>query len=189
MRRTGALAFRGSCLSGILLDVSYLGNKGTHVLQNVYNWDHLGPQVEQYTSDQIATLKTYVPNPFYGIITNPTSSLSSSTVPAYQLQLPYPQFTSVNGDNAPWDNTSYNALQVKLEKRFAHGLQFLVTYTWSKSIDDASLLGGAGELGRLYEPSGPERSRARTGFVNVLTFRKCFSSLTPTNYLSAAAKL
>ncbi|MGO8816511.1 MAG: carboxypeptidase regulatory-like domain-containing protein [Terriglobia bacterium] len=149
--------------SGILVDVSYLGNKGTHVLQNVYNWDHLGPQVEQYTSEQIATLKTYVPNPFDGIITNPTSSLSSSQVPAYQLQLPYPQFTSVNGDNAPWDNTSYNALQVKLEKRFAHGLQFLVTYTWSKSIDEGSLLGGAGELGSFTSLQDPNNYKLERG--------------------------
>ncbi len=84
-------------------------------------------------------------------------------MPAYQLQLPYPQFTSVNGDNAPWDNTSYNALQVKLEKRFAHGLQFLVTYTWSKSIDEGSLLGGAGELGSFTSLQDPNNYKLERG--------------------------
>jgi len=149
--------------SAILLDVSYVGNKGTHILSNVYNWDHLGPQIEKYNSNQIAALVTHVPNPFYGIITNTNSSLSSATVAAYHLQLPFPQFTSVAGDNAPWDNTSYNALQVKLEKRFAHGLQFLVTYTWSKSIDEGSLLGGAGELGSFTSLQDPNNYKLERG--------------------------
>lgn len=35
-------------------------------------------------------------------------------------------------------NSSYNALQTSLTKRFSHGLQFLVAHTWSKSIDDIS---------------------------------------------------
>ncbi|MFY9560199.1 MAG: carboxypeptidase regulatory-like domain-containing protein [Terriglobales bacterium] len=35
-------------------------------------------------------------------------------------------------------NSNYNSLQVSLEKRLTHGLQFEVAYTWSKSIDNAS---------------------------------------------------
>jgi hypothetical protein len=35
-------------------------------------------------------------------------------------------------------NSNYNSLQASLEKRLAHGLQFEVAYTWSKSIDNAS---------------------------------------------------
>lgn len=35
-------------------------------------------------------------------------------------------------------NSHYNSLQTSLTKRFAHGLQFLAAYTWSKSIDDIS---------------------------------------------------
>jgi hypothetical protein len=39
-------------------------------------------------------------------------------------------------------NSAYNSLQVSLEKRFAHGLQFTAAYTFSKSIDEASSFEG-----------------------------------------------
>jgi len=35
-------------------------------------------------------------------------------------------------------NSSYNALEASLRKRFSHGLSFLASYTWSHSIDDVS---------------------------------------------------
>ncbi|HEU4712067.1 MAG TPA: TonB-dependent receptor [Pyrinomonadaceae bacterium] len=35
-------------------------------------------------------------------------------------------------------NSNYNALQVRFQQRLYHGLTSLVSYTWSKSIDDAS---------------------------------------------------
>jgi Carboxypeptidase regulatory-like domain/TonB dependent receptor len=35
-------------------------------------------------------------------------------------------------------NSSYNALETSLKKRFSHGLSFLASYTYSKAIDDAS---------------------------------------------------
>jgi outer membrane receptor protein involved in Fe transport len=35
-------------------------------------------------------------------------------------------------------NSNYNSLQATLNKRFSHGLQMLLSYTWSHSIDDYS---------------------------------------------------
>jgi outer membrane receptor protein involved in Fe transport len=42
------------------------------------------------------------------------------------------------GEIAGIANSSYNALQASLRKRFSHGLSFLASYTWSHSIDDVS---------------------------------------------------
>ena len=42
------------------------------------------------------------------------------------------------GEIAGLSHSSYNALQASLRKRFAHGLSFLASYTWSHSIDDVS---------------------------------------------------
>ena len=39
-------------------------------------------------------------------------------------------------------NSGYNSLQVSVDKRFAHGLQFTAAYTFSKSIDEASSFEG-----------------------------------------------
>jgi len=42
------------------------------------------------------------------------------------------------GEIASIANSSYNALETSLRKRFSHGLSFLASYTWSHSIDDVS---------------------------------------------------
>jgi hypothetical protein len=42
------------------------------------------------------------------------------------------------GEMASIANSSYNAFQASLRKRFGHGLSFLASYTWSHSIDDVS---------------------------------------------------
>lgn len=42
------------------------------------------------------------------------------------------------GEIASIANSNYHALQTSLRKRFAHGLSFLASYTWSHSIDDVS---------------------------------------------------
>ena len=47
------------------------------------------------------------------------------------------QFSST-GEIAGIANSSYNALETSLRKRFSHGLSFLLSYTWSKVIDDVS---------------------------------------------------
>lgn len=155
--------------SNLLLDVGYVGKKGTHLyFGGATALDNLGPQIEHYNSSQIAALNTYVNNPFYGIITNPTSGLSAQTYPAYQFQLPFPQFTGVSMEDPPWANSIYNALQVKVEKRFSHGLQFLATYVWSKSIDESSASGGAvtwlGSSTHLQDPNNRDLERSLSQF-------------------------
>jgi Carboxypeptidase regulatory-like domain/TonB dependent receptor len=47
------------------------------------------------------------------------------------------QFSST-GEIAGIANSAYNALEASMHKRFSHGLSFLVSYTWSKAIDDVS---------------------------------------------------
>jgi len=48
-----------------------------------------------------------------------------------------PVFTDIFAEDTI-ANSSYNALEMMLQKRFSHGLQFQAAYTLSKSIDDGS---------------------------------------------------
>lgn len=53
-----------------------------------------------------------------------------------QVRRPFPQFDAVTVVAPMLGNSSYHALNVKAEKRFSHGLNFLANYTYSKFIDD-----------------------------------------------------
>ncbi len=55
-------------------------------------------------------------------------------------------------------NSAYNSLQASLDKRFAHGLQFTLAYTFSKSFDEASSFEG------ILNPIDPGRSRSLSNF-------------------------
>jgi hypothetical protein len=52
-----------------------------------------------------------------------------------------PVFGSIFSENT-MANSSYNSLQISMEKRSVAGLQFQAAYTWSKSIDNASSFEG-----------------------------------------------
>src|SRR5207247_6075906 len=123
------------------------------------------PEIESDSPAQIAALKTLVPNAFCEIITS--RSLSGPEIQAYQLRLPYPQFTSFAIDELPAASSIYHSFQLKAEKRFARGLQFLLTYTLSKSIDDSSVQGLTGFLGgsiSLQDPNNRSLERSLSQF-------------------------
>jgi hypothetical protein len=74
-------------------------------------------------------LNNTVANPFAGLL--PGTSLNSPTITVQQSLLPFPQYTSFNvvASNA---STSYNGLQVTLDKRMSHGIYGRINYTFSK---------------------------------------------------------
>jgi hypothetical protein len=121
-------------LPGTLLEIGYAGSKGTH-LPIIFG------AMNQLTDSTLAlgpTLLDQVPNPFYGIITNPVSLLSQPTVQRAQLLRPFPEFGTISLEKASIGSSIYHSLQVRVDHRFRHGLSFLGAYTWSKQIDDVS---------------------------------------------------
>ena len=137
-----SFGFQREVTSNLVVSVQYIGKKGTHLyFAGNNNLDVLGAQVEKMSPTQIGNLGNYVTNPFASVLTGSyyaDSGLSSPTVQAYQLMLPFPQFTGVASDEPPSANSIYNGLQIVVEKRYSSGLQLSANYTWSKSIDDSS---------------------------------------------------
>jgi len=125
----------------ILIDVGYVGTHGVHLNmagENTMN-------INQLTPDVIALgtkLQQSVANPFYGFIT--TGPEAAKTVPLAYLLAPYPQFTEVDAMFPSGGYSEYNALQVKVEKRFNHGLTALASFTGQKLIDNFSILSNVG---------------------------------------------
>jgi TonB dependent receptor len=71
-------------------------------------------------------------------------------------------------------NSSYNALEASLKKRFSHGISFLASYTYSKSIDDSSTFNLSGSASK---PLAGENDLAQNPFdVNAERGRSLFDS-------------
>ncbi len=79
-------------------------------------------------------------NPFFGVITDPTSALSQSTATVSQLLRPFPQFTGVTQSSLPYGRSGYHSLQIEVSKRFSGGLYFGAAYTNAKLMEATSYL-------------------------------------------------
>jgi hypothetical protein len=65
--------------------------------------------------------------------TAPYSGFPTGLTVAQALR-PMPEYTMVVNHWDPLGNTWYDSLQAKVTKRLSHGLDFVVSYTWSKSL-------------------------------------------------------
>jgi hypothetical protein len=122
--------------NNLLLEAGYAGNKGTHLPVGL-NFDQLNPIYQSLG----AGLTRSVANPFFGLVTN--GSLSLPTVAISQLLRPYPQYTAVTTATSPataqnTGDSTYHALQLKVQRRLSHGISLLASYTTSKLIDNSS---------------------------------------------------
>jgi hypothetical protein len=123
----------------ITIEAGYLGSRGVNLLDgdsDAQPRNQLHPSFMSLGSD----LLRIVSNPFFGVITEPTSPLSQRTIEYRQLLRPFPQYTGVNLTRQPLANSIYHAFTLRVERRFSQGLSFLASFTGGKSIDDGSAL-------------------------------------------------
>ncbi len=98
--------------ANMVLEIGFDGARGTHLLDNRY-------------FDQ--ALSASPSNPIRGAVDDTAATLVQRT--PYQGFLPAGA-NIIESEGSNW----YNAMEVSLNKRFSHGLQFLASYTWQKDL-------------------------------------------------------
>ena len=119
-------------MASTLLTVGYVGSRGVHLFS----------QVEQ---------NPVLPNAagLFGTL----NAAGNSVVDNPRLNTALASFP----DLTPTTLSRYNSLQVSLNRRFSRNVQFQVSYTYSRSIDDGAFLGSfnsnvSAELGQPVQP-------------------------------------
>ena len=130
------------------LDVDYIGNRGVRMVAGSWQYNQLNPKyLQTYSANQLGAL---APNPLGPALTNLTKSsngqvapsscagysLDSASIPLADTLLAYPQYCGVTQDDAPLGQSLYNSLQVTYNHRISKGLTALVSYTYSKFLDN-----------------------------------------------------
>jgi hypothetical protein len=127
--------------------VAYVGSKGTHLpaLNNIPNQVNPGylSLGSELTMDSSCLAAGTCPNAIAGGVKLPYATFSG---PINQAIRPFPQFGDFNQEDNSFTpdrtgNSTYHSMQAQVNKRFAAGLSFLVSYTVSKNISDADSQG------------------------------------------------
>ncbi len=108
------------------ITVGYVGTHGLHLYGDEFrSYDHVPTAtrlaLRNHINDTVETPAALVP--LYG-----------PTAPLGLIDRPYPQYGNLSVNSNPDGFNRYNALQVKLEKRYSAGVNFLVSYTHQKNI-------------------------------------------------------
>jgi hypothetical protein len=127
-------------------EVRYVGNYGSQIqTSRNLNATPLEFLSTSPTRDQatINFLGASVPNPFAGLMpATASATYRSNNIARERLLRPYPQFDAVNtttNEGESW----YNALQVRVDRRFANGYTLGVNYTFSRFEEAIDFLNAA----------------------------------------------
>ncbi|WP_162539443.1 TonB-dependent receptor [Granulicella sp. WH15] len=141
-----SLGFQYQLPADMIVEADYVGNQGYHI-RVTRDYDPVPNSLLSTDSSRtvaqtaINTRMTHLSaNPFQGIAMPGNPSLASSTTIANsQLAKPFPEFTGITAQDTS-GFSSYNALQLSLQKRFSHGYNMTVAYTKSRSLDAITFL-------------------------------------------------
>jgi len=147
--------------SNIVLKIGYVGAHGRN-LADALNINQIPNSVLAQYAGGTTSLASKVANPYYaatvgGYPSLPFGIIAQQTAPLGQTLLPFPQFTSIT-ETKSVGHSLYNALDVKLQKTFSHGLTALLAYTWASNWDNlwGSPVSGLNTLNPNPSGAGPQ---------------------------------
>ncbi len=115
---------------GFALKIGYVGAHGKSLPLTA----NINQLPDKYLSLGQTALLAKVPNPYYKA--GGAGLVGQATIPYEQTLLPFPQYTTIS-DSVSVGYSNYNALDVKLQKRFSHGFTLLTALTWSSNWDNS----------------------------------------------------
>jgi hypothetical protein len=134
-------------IGNTLFEASWVGTRGVNLFRQV------GINQSALASPQ---------HPIVNAVTG--ASITTNTAANASLRAPF-QGVSQNGfflDESTAQSV-YHSLQASVTQRFSHGVQFLASYTFAKSIDNASGQGGGAGTGGVVNPGGVGETSAILG--------------------------
>jgi hypothetical protein len=147
-------------------NLAYVGNKGTRLPSQTAPINAVDPKylsMGQELYDSFGPTDTEVdgvPAPYPGW----ANQMQACAPTVAQALAPFPQYcNNLFGLTENAGNSTYHALQAKVEKRFSQGLWLLTSYTWSKTIDDTDNTQVTATLGSVHGVISPfqrERNKA-----------------------------
>ena len=136
-----SVGFQREILKDLVVDVAYVGNRGAWWLSSILdNYNALTPQILTANGLNInnaadrAILRAPIGSTAAGRFQNqlPYAGFPVTATVAQSLR-PYPQFSSgLTPLWAPQGRTWYDSLQMKVTKRYSHGLILDYAFTWAK---------------------------------------------------------
>ena len=100
---------------------------------------------------------------------NTATTAGAGTTDQVNARRPFPWWNGANFMGTSTNQSSFSALEVKLDRRFSKGLYALVSYTWSKSMDNGSsgwfdAENGPNSGGQYQNYYDPNSSHAVSGY-------------------------
>jgi hypothetical protein len=103
---------------------------------------------------EVAYVGTHGLHLFRQVAVNQAALASAQNMPANALQRAPLQGVVINGffQNQTTAQSNYNSLQLSATRRVSHGLSLLASYTFAKSLDNASGTGGGAGINGIVNP-------------------------------------
>lgn len=121
----------------LLMETAYVGTRGLNLFR------------------QVAINQARLASPTHPVV-NPGDAITTNTPPNALSRAPL-LGANINSffQNQSTAQSSYHSLQTSLTRRFSRGLEFLISYTFAKSIDNGSGAGGGAGTNGVINPLSP----------------------------------